>query len=100
MYYLVAFLALVGSDCISLTLFTTLENEEGELIEEGYFNSCYYQDQDQDQDQDQHLHQGKPSKCLLITYHYLSCMVLLLKFYKNLITKTIYEVAITTTINL
>ena len=68
MYYLVALLALVGSDCMSFTLFTTLENEEEELVEEGYFNSCYYQDQDQ------HLHQGKPSKCLLIQYLSLSIM--------------------------
>ena len=44
MYYFVALFALVGSYCVSFTLFTTLENEEGELVEEAYFNSCYYQD--------------------------------------------------------
>ena len=30
------------------------------------------------------------------TYHYLSCMFSLLKFYKNVIIKTIFDVAITT----
>ena len=30
------------------------------------------------------------------TYHYLSCMFLLLKFYKNWLNKTIFVVAITT----
>ena len=30
----------------------------------------------------------------VITYHYLSCMFSLLKFYKNLIIKTIFDVAI------
>ena len=33
---------------------------------------------------------------VLYTYHYLSCMFSLLKFYKNLVNKTIYDVAITT----
>ena len=68
MYYLVSLLALVGSDCVSLILFTTLENEEGITEEEAYFNSCLFQDQDQDQ------YQGKPSKCLLILYLSLSIM--------------------------
>ena len=91
MYYLVALLALVGSDCMSLTLFTTLENEEGELIEEVYFNSCYYQDQDQ------HLHKGKPSKCLLIQYLSLSIMPgFTSEVLQNLVNKTISDVVITT----
>jgi hypothetical protein len=45
-----------------------LDNEEGSVEEEGYFNNCYYQDQDH------HLQQGKPSKMLadillIIIYH-------------------------------
>ena len=68
MYYLVSLVALVGSDCVSFTLFTTLENEEGGTPEEDYFHSFYYQNQDQ------HLHQGKPSKCLLLLHLSLSIM--------------------------
>ena len=45
-----------------------LENEEGEFAEEGYYNSCLFQDQGQDQ------YQGKPSKCLLLLYLSLSIM--------------------------
>ena len=94
MYYLVSLVALVGSDCMSFTLFTMLENEEEELVEEGYFNSCYYQDQDQ------HLHQGKPSKCLLIQYLSLSIMHgFTSEVLQNLVNKTIYDVAITTITN-
>ena len=62
----VALFALVGTDCVSLILFTTLENEEGITEEEAYFNSCLFQDQDQ--------YQGKPSKCLLILHLSLSIM--------------------------
>ena len=68
MYYSVSLLSLVASDCVSLILFTTLENEEGITEEEAYFNSCLFQDQDQDQ------YQGKPSKCLLILHLSLSIM--------------------------
>ena len=38
--------ALVGSECVSLFLFTTLDYEEGDTVEEAYPNSCYFQDQD------------------------------------------------------
>ena len=80
--------------CLSF-YFTTLENEEGGVEEEAYFNSCYYQDQDN------HLYQGKPSWCLLLQYLSLSIMhVLLLKFYKNWLNKTIFDVAITTLITI
>ena len=76
--------------------FPTIENEGGEFAEEAHFNSCYYQDQDN------HLYQGKPSKCLLIQYLSLSIMHGLTSevLQKNLITKTIYEVAITIIINI
>ena len=40
-----------------------------------------------------------PNACYY-TYHYLSCMFLLLKFYKNWTTKTIFDVAITTSISI
>ena len=62
--------ALVGSKCVSLFLFTALDYEEEDTIEEAYLNSFYFQDQDQ------HLYQGNPSKILAVTntYHYLSCM--------------------------
>ena len=76
---------------VSFISFTTLENEEGEFEEEAYFNSCYYQDQDQ------HLNQGKPSWCLLLEYlslFYHACFTS--EDLQNLITKTIYEVDITT----
>ena len=68
MFCFVALFALVGTDCVSFILFTTLENEEGNIGEEAYFNSCYFQEQDQDQ------YQGKPYKCLLILYLSLSIM--------------------------
>ena len=91
MYYLVALFALVGSDCVSFILFTTLENEKGEMVEDAYFNSCYYQDQDQ------HLHQGKPSKCLLLLYLSLSIMHgFTSEVLQKVVNKTIYDVAITT----
>ena len=91
MYYLVSLLALVGSDCVSFILFTTLENEEGELVEEAYFNSFYYQDQDK------HLHQGRPSKCLLLLPLSLSIMHgFASEVLQNMVNKTIYDVAITT----
>ena len=68
MYYLVSLLALVGSDCVSLILFTTLENEEGEFEEEAYFNSCYFQDQDQHLSQRQAI-QMLAGIILIIIYH-------------------------------
>ena len=73
-----------------------LDYEEGDTVEEDYFNSCYFQDQDH------HLYQGKPSKMLAVTntYHYLSCMFLLLKFYKLCLNKTIFDVAIITMHNI
>ena len=61
-------LSLLGLECVLPLLFTTLENEEGEFAEEGYYNSCLFQDQGQDQ------FQGKPSKCLLLLYLSLSIM--------------------------
>ena len=54
MYCFVLLFALVGSDCGSLILFTTLENE-GDIAEEAYFQSCLFLEQSQDQ------YQGKPS---------------------------------------
>ena len=73
-------------------LFTTLENEEGEFAEEGYYNSCLFQDQGQDQ------YQGKPSQCLLLYYLSLSIMhVLLLKVFQN---ENIFPCVNTTTINI
>ena len=91
MFCFLALVALVGTDCVSLFLFTTLENEEGEFEEEAYFNSCYFQDQDQ------HLSQGKPSKCLLILYLSLSIMhVFTSEVLQKLLNKTIFDVAITT----
>ena len=72
-------------------LFTTLENEEGEFAEEGYYNSCLFQDQGQDQ------YQGKPSQCLLLYYLSLSIMyVFTSEVLQNLVNKTIFVVAITT----
>ena len=68
MFCFVALVALVGADCVSLILFTTLENEEGITEEEAYFNSCYFQEQEQDQ------YQGKPSKFLLKLHLSLSIM--------------------------
>ena len=68
MYCFILLFALVGSECVSFILFTTLENEEGNIGEEAYFHSCYFQEQDQDQ------YQGKPSKCLLLLYLSLSIM--------------------------
>ena len=55
MYCLVLLFALVGSECVSFILFTTLENEEGDIGEEAYYHSCLFQEQSQDQ------YQGKPS---------------------------------------
>ena len=90
-YHLISLLALVCFDCMSFTLFTTLENEEGELVEEAYFNSVHYQDQDQ------HLHQGKPSKCLLLLHLSLSIMHgFTAEVLQKVVNKTIYDVAITT----
>ena len=40
-----------------------------------------------------------PDACYY-TYHYLSCMFLLLKIYKNCLHKTIFDVAITTSITI
>ena len=68
MFCFVIMFALVGTECVSFILFTTLENEVGNLGEEAYFNICYFQEQDQDQ------YQGKPCKCLLILYLSLSIM--------------------------
>ena len=63
-----------------------LENEEEEFAEEGYFNSCLFQDQ----------YQRKPSQCLLLYYLSLSIMrVLLLNFFQN---ENIFPCRDTTTI--
>ena len=37
-----------------------------------------------------------PDDCCYITYHYQSCMFSLLKFYKKLVNKIIFDVAINT----
>ena len=86
-------LSLLGFDCVLSLLFTTLENEEEEFAEEGYYNTCLFQDQGQTSTKASH-----PNACCYYTYHYQSCMFLPLKFYQNLIIKTIFDVAITTII--
>ena len=91
MFCFVVLFALDGSDCVSFISFTTLENEEGDIGEEAYFHSCYFQEQNQDQ------YQGKPSWCLLLYYLSLSIMhVFTSAVLHNLVNKTIFVVAITT----
>ena len=51
-----------------------------------------------DQDRGQTRTKASHPDACYYTYHYLSCMFLLLKFYKNCLNKTIFDVAITTII--
>lgn len=91
MYCYVLLLALIGSECVSVILFTMLENEE-----EGSVGKLCFKFQSL-QNQGHKELPGKPSWCLLIQYLSLSIMhVLPLKFYKNLIIKTIFDVEFTT----
>ena len=80
----VSLFAFYGSECVPFTLFTTLENEEGSLVEEAYFNSGSFQDQGQE------LYQGKPSQCLLLHLSLSIMHVLLLKFYKKLFKQKLF----------
>ena len=82
---------LVLNVCLSL-LFTTLDYETGEFGGAVHCHSCFIQDQDHYQSQ------GKPSKCLLIIiliiiYHACFTSEVL---QKNMIIKTIFDVANTT----
>ena len=69
----------------------TLENEEGNIGEEAFFHSCYFQEQDQYQ------YQGKLSKCLLILYLSLSIMhVFTSQSFQKLFTQNYFYVNSTT----
>ena len=92
-----AFLCLVLIVCLSF-LVATLDNDVEEVTIAGFYWKkirIYYIAQDQGQTKTKASH---PDACCYITYHCLSSMVLLLKFYKNWTNKTIFDVAITTNI--
>ena len=77
-------------------LVTRLDDDEDEISSAGFYwrrsgLSNIAQDRGQTRTKASHL-----DACCYYTYHYLSCMFLPPKFYKNLIIKTIFDVAITT----
>ena len=91
--YASACLCLVLTECLYYPCYD-LDNDEDEITIAGFYwrrSGLSYIAQDPGQTNTKASH---PDACYY-TYHHLSCMFLLLKFYKNGLNKTIFVVAIT-----